>query len=144
MFLGEYRHTLDAKGRVSLPRRFRGEMGERVVVTKGLDGCLYVFTDEGYREFHEGLMAASSFDPKGRAVRRHFTVGAADVDVDSAGRVNLTPALREYAGLQKDVIVAGVGDRVEIWDAEAWSAYQDANAGTIEDAAEELARQGIL
>ncbi|HEX9093892.1 MAG TPA: division/cell wall cluster transcriptional repressor MraZ [Coriobacteriia bacterium] len=144
MFLGEYQHTLDAKGRVSLPRKFRDETGRRLVVTKGLDGCLYVFTSDGYAEFLDGLMAASSFDRNGRAVRRFFTAGAADVEVDSAGRVNLAPALREHAGLKKDVVVAGVGDRIEIWDASAWSTYEDKNAGTIEDAAEELARQGIL
>jgi MraZ protein len=144
VFLGEYQHTLDAKGRVSLPRKFRDETGSPVVVCKGLDKCLYVFTAEGYREFLDGLLEASGFDPNGRAVRRFFTAGAVSVDVDGAGRVNLTPALREHAGLGKDVIVAGVGDHIEIWDAGAWSAYEEANAKTIEDAAEELARQGIL
>jgi MraZ protein len=114
------------------------------VVTKGLDGCLYVFTSDGYDEFLAGVMEASSFDRNGRAVRRHFTAGAADVEVDSAGRVSLAPALREHARLKRDVIVAGVGDRIEIWDAAAWKTYEQTHAGTIEDAAEELARQGIL
>lgn len=144
MFLGEHRHTLDAKGRVSLPRKFRSDTGDRVVVAKGFDRCLYVFTEDGYREFLDGLMAASTFDRNGRSLRRFFTAGASIVDIDSAGRVNLTPALREHAGLSKDVIVAGVGDRIEIWDAAAWTAYVDESAENIEDAAEELARQGIL
>lgn len=144
MFLGEYQHTLDAKGRVSLPRKFRDGTGSRLVVSKGLDKCLYVFTADGYGEFLEGLLAASGFDRNGRAVRRFFTAGAADVELDSAGRINLALSLREHAGITRDVIVAGVGDHIEIWDAKAWSAYEDANATTIEDAAEELARQGIL
>ncbi len=144
MFLGEYQHTLDAKGRVSLPRKFRDEIGSRLVVSKGLENCLYVYAAEGYRAFLENLLSASDFDRNSRAVRRHFTAGAADVDIDSAGRISLTPALREFAKLTKNVVVAGVADHIEIWDATAWAAYEDANASTIEDAAEELSRSGIL
>lgn len=144
MFLGEYRHTLDAKGRVSLPRKFRSETGDRVVVSKGLDGCLFVSTEDGYAELLASVMASGTFDRNGRKVRRHFTGGANPVDIDAAGRVGLTPALREWAGLKKDVVVIGAGDRIEIWDAVAWDAYVDESAESIEDAAEELARQGIL
>ena len=144
MFLGEYRHTLDAKGRVSLPRKFRDATGGRVVVSKGLEKCLYVYPDEGYKEFLEKLMSASDFDRNSRAVRRHFTAGAAEADVDSAGRIAVAPALRSHAGLNKEVVVAGVGDHIEIWNADSWDAYEDEHATTIEDAAEELARQGIL
>jgi MraZ protein len=144
VFLGEYQHTLDAKGRVSLPRKFRDETGTRLVVSKGLENCLYVYPAEGYRAFLDNLMSASDFDRNSRAVRRFFTAGASEVDIDSAGRVALAPVLREFAGLSRDVIVAGVGDHIEIWDAGAWAAYEDANATTIEDAAEELSRSGIL
>jgi MraZ protein len=144
MFLGEYQHTLDAKGRVSLPRKFRDETGSRLVVSKGLENCLYVYPADGYRTFLENLMSASDFDRNSRAVRRHFTAGASEVEIDSAGRVSLAPVLREFAGLGRDVIVAGIGDHIEIWDAGAWAAYGDANATTIEDAAEELARTGML
>lgn len=144
MFLGEYQHTLDAKGRVSLPRKFRDETGARLVVSKGLDDCLYVYPAEGYRAFLEHVLSASAFNSKSRAVRRRFTAGASEVDIDSAGRVGLTPVLREFAGLTRDVVVAGVGDHIEIWDAAAWAAYESENAPTIEDAAEELSRSGIL
>jgi MraZ protein len=112
--------------------------------SKGFDKCLYVFTADGYAEFSEQVLAAGGFGAKGRALQRFFMAGAADVDLDSAGRINLASPLREHAGITKEVIVAGVGDHIEIWDAKAWSAYADANATTIEDAAEELARQGIL
>ncbi|HEY5549223.1 MAG TPA: division/cell wall cluster transcriptional repressor MraZ [Coriobacteriia bacterium] len=144
MFLGEYQHTLDAKGRVSLPRKFRDEIGSRLVVSKGLENCLYVYPAEGYTAFLENLLGASDFDRNSRAVRRHFTAGASEVDIDSAGRVALAPVLREFAGLSRDVIVAGVADHLEIWDAAAWTAYETANASTIEDAAEELFRSGLL
>jgi MraZ protein len=144
VFLGEYQHTLDAKGRVSLPRKFREEIGSRVFVTKGLDDCLYVYPAESYRRLLEKVMTASDFDRNSLAVRRRFTAGANEVDIDSAGRLSLAPVLRTHAGLIKDVIVAGVGDRIEIWDAEAWAKYENDNAPTIWEAAEDLSHRGIL
>lgn len=143
VFLGEYQHTLDAKGRVSLPRKFRDETGSKLVVSKGLENCLSVYPADGYRAFLEGLLASSTFDRNSRAARRFFIAGASEVEVDSAGRVALTPVLREFAGLKKDVIVAGVGDHIEIWDAAAWASYEEDNAATIEDAAEALSRSGL-
>ena len=144
MFLGEYQHTLDAKGRVSLPRKFRDEIGSHLVVSKGLDNCLYVYSAEGYRKLLDSLLSTSEFGRNPRAVRRHFTAGASEVDIDAAGRVAITPALREFAKLTKNVVVVGIADHVEIWDAGAWAAYETASASTIEDAAEELSRSGIL
>jgi MraZ protein len=144
MFLGEYQHTLDAKGRVSLPRKFRDATGSRLVVSKGFERSLAVYPLEGYETFLGELMSGGEFTRDSRAVRRHFTAGACEVDVDAAGRISLAGVLREFAGLTKDVVVAGVGDHIEIWDAAAWAAYEQEHAKTIEDAAEELARQGIL
>jgi MraZ protein len=144
MFLGEYQHTLDAKGRVSLPRKFRDATGGRLVVSKGFEKSLAVYPVDVYESFLDGLVSGGDMTRDMRAVRRHFTAGAAEVDVDSAGRISLTGSLREFAGLNKDVVVAGVGDHIEIWDAGAWAAYETEHAKTIEDAAEELARQGIL
>lgn len=144
MFLGEYQHTLDAKGRVSLPRKFRDETGSKLVVVKGLEKCLYVYPAEGYHAFLKKLMEASDFDRQSLVLRRHFTAGANEVEIDSAGRVALSSVLRLHASLSKDVIVAGVGDRIEIWDAASWAAYENENATTIWDAAEELSRSGIL
>ena len=144
MFLGEYQHTLDAKGRVSLPAKFRGVTGEKVVVTKGFEGCLYVFPAEGYTDFLGRLLEGNDFSRKTRDVRRFFLAGAAEVNVDSAGRIPLTGPLRDYADLGKDVTVTGNGDRIEVWDSAKWAAYQIQIGGTVEDAAEELADQGIL
>jgi MraZ protein len=144
MFLGDYQHTLDAKGRVSLPAKFRSEMTERVVVSKGFEGCVYVHPAPGYAAFLAKVMAGNDFDPRFRGVRRFFTAGAKEIDVDAAGRVSLPPVLREYAGLGKDVDVIGNGDRVEIWDSGKWAAYSGETSGTIEDDAGELAAKGVL
>lgn len=144
MFLGDYQHTLDAKGRVSLPAKFRSEMTGGLVVTKGLDDCLYVYSAEEYRRFVDSLTSGNDFDPRKRRLRRFFVAGAQPVELDSAGRISLTPVLREFAGLTKDVAVTGNGNRIEIWDAEAWATYNNEAEGSIEDLAEELAAAGLL
>lgn len=145
MFLGDYQHTLDAKGRVSLPAKFRGEMTGRIVIAKGLDECLYVYPSDEYNAFVDELVAREDFDPRIRKVRRFFTTGAVETEFDSAGRVGLPANLRAYAGLERDVAVTGNGNRIEIWDAEAWSAYQSGeDQGSIEDLARELADSGLL
>ena len=140
MFLGEYRHTLDAKGRVSLPARFRSAISPQLVVSKGFDGCLYVYTAEEHLAFLSSIVADDDFDKNRRAVRRFFANGAVEVDLDSAGRVSILPTLREYAKLTKDVMVVGNGDRIEIWDAAAYAAYNEQHAGSIEEMAAALAR----
>jgi MraZ protein len=144
MFLGDFQHTLDAKGRVSLPARFRNELAGKLVVAKGLEGCLYVYPAEAYNGFLARLMAGNDFDAEARRVRRFFTSGAVEMELDSAGRVMVPPVLREYAKLSRDVSITGNGDRIEIWDAQAWAAYNGATTENIEDAAEGLAAKGIL
>lgn len=144
MFLGEYQHTLDAKGRVSLPARFRNQLGGGVTVAKGLDGCLYVFTPEDYDRFMSDLLAKSDFNPKVREIRRFFASGAVETPLDAAGRVSLTPKLREWAKLSKDVVVIGSGDRIELWDSEAWEAYNGSTSADIERLSQELAEAGLL
>jgi MraZ protein len=144
LFLGDFQHTLDAKGRVSLPARFRNELAGKLVVAKGLEGCLYVYPAEAYNQFLGRLMAGNDFDAEARRVRRFFTSGAVETELDSAGRVMLPPVLREYAKLARDVSITGNGDRIEIWDAQAWAAYNGATTENIEDAAEGLAAKGIL
>ncbi len=144
MFLGDYQHTLDAKGRVSLPAKFRSETTGKLVISKGLDGCLWVFPADRYDEFSERLLSKDDFNSKSRKVRRFFMSGATEVDLDSAGRISIPPVLREFAGLQKDVAVTGAGHRIEIWDSKDWSEYNGETAESIEDDAEELAELGLL
>ena len=144
MFLGDHQHTLDAKGRVSLPAKFRAEMTGKIVVAKGLDDCLYVYPAEEYGRFVADLLTGSDFDPSKRQLRRFFTSGAVETELDSAGRVSLPQNLREYAGLAKDVAVTGNGNRIEIWDAQRWSAYNGETTNDIENLAQELAKSGLL
>jgi MraZ protein len=144
MFLGDHQHTLDAKGRVSLPAKFRAEMTGKLVIAKGFEDCLYVYSADEYNRFVEELLTTEDFDPRMRRIRRFFTSGAVEAELDSAGRISLPPVLREYAGLKKDVAVTGNGNRIEIWDSEAWSAYNGEDEGSIEDLAKELAAAGLL
>jgi MraZ protein len=144
MFLGEHQHTLDAKGRLSLPAKWRLMLEGRLVVAKGLEGCLYVSTVEEYERFLSQLTERGDFDPKFRQVRRFFTSGAAEAPLDGAGRMSIPQALRDYAHLGRDVAVIGNGDRIEIWDAETWAAYNGETTDRIEDVTRELAELGIL
>ena len=144
MFLGEYQHTLDAKGRLSLPAKFRNQLGGSYVVVKGLEKCLYVFSPDGYEAFLGQLMERGDFGKNFREVRRFFTAGAREDVLDSAGRMGVPANLREYAKLERDVTVIGNGDRVEIWDAAAWAAYNKQTEGRIEEVTSELAELGIL
>jgi MraZ protein len=144
MFVGEYQHTLDSKGRVSLPAKFRSKLTGSVTVAKGLDNALYVFPPEEYERFTAGLLEKADFDPRVRGLRRYFMSGADEVDLDSAGRISLPPHLRDHANLSKDVAVIGNGSRIEMWDAAAWAEYNGATAENVEDLAQELAAAGLL
>lgn len=143
MFLGEYQHTLDAKGRVSLPAKFRAQTTTKVIVSKGLDECLWVFPSDSFSSFLERIEREDEFKGKARKLRRHFMAGSVEIELDSAGRISLPPVLREYASLEKDVAITGNGDRIEIWDANAWVAYSTETAESIEDFAEELASASL-
>jgi MraZ protein len=144
MFLGDYQHTLDAKGRVSLPAKFRAEMTGKLVIAKGLDSCLYVYPADDYTTFVKDLLEKEDFDPRIRKVRRFFTTGAVEAELDSAGRISLPANLREYAKLAKDVAVTGNGNRMEIWAAESWNAYNGEADDNIGDLTKELADAGLL
>lgn len=144
MFLGEFQHTLDVKGRVSLPARFREELSGRLFVVKGFEGCLYVYPAPAYEAFLGKLLESNDFNADARRVRRFFTSGAVDTSLDSAGRIMLPPVLREYAKLGREVSITGNGDHIEIWGAEEWAAYNGETTDHIEDAAGELAAKGIL
>lgn len=142
MFLGEYQHTLDAKGRLSLPAKFRNQLSGTIVVSKGLEGCLYVYPAGSWEQFEKKLLAGDDFDQSHRAVRRWFMAGSQPVELDSAGRIMVSPVLRGHAKLDKEVSIIGNGDRIEIWDTEAWAVYNGDIADGIEEAAGKLARSG--
>ena len=128
MFIGEYNHTIDAKGRLIIPSRFREVLGDEFVVTKGMDGCLFVFDNPEWQAFEEKLHKLPMIDKGARQFTRFFLAGAASVEVDKQGRILLPADLREFAGITKDAVLVGVGSRVEIWSKDRWEGtvtYQD-------------------
>jgi MraZ protein len=142
MLLGEHEHTLDDKNRLTLPARFREALGGGVVVSRGLDECLYVFShDEWARIMEQRLAELDPFSREAREMERYFFSGAVEADVDKQGRVMIPAALTSYAKLARDVVVAGVRNRLEIWDREAWRKQRDEFEGSAEHVAERLARQ---
>ncbi len=144
MFLGEYQHTLDAKGRLSLPAKFRTVMAGRIIVSKGVENCLYVYPAEDYARFLAQLTDRGEFDSRFQQVRRFFTAGASEVEADAAGRIGIPAVLRDYAKLDREVAVIGNGNRIEIWDAAEWAAYNGAVTANIADMTEQLSSLGLL
>lgn len=119
MFMGRYNHTIDPKGRLSIPSKYREILGDEFVVSKGMDGCLFVYANEDWKVFEEKL-ASSLINPEARQFARFFLSGAQYVTVDKQGRILMPQDLREFAGLEKDVVLAGTGGRIEIWSLEKW------------------------
>jgi MraZ protein len=120
MFLGEYTHSLDEKGRVVMPSRFRAELATGCVLTKGQERCLYVFPQDRWEEEANAVLRLPRTDRRARNYSRSFFASASDQSLDRAGRCQIPEPLRTYAGLTKDVTVVGVADRIEIWDSKTW------------------------
>ena len=143
MFLGEYEHTIDDKNRLTLPARFRGAFAEGIVVTRGLDECLSAYTPSAWSRLVEQRLAPlNPFSKEGRRMQRFFYAGAVEAELDKQGRVTLPPPLLTRARLERDVVVAGVDDHLEIWDRAAWRRELQDVEGSAEDVAERLAAQG--
>jgi MraZ protein len=140
MLLGAHEHTIDDKNRLTLPARFRGSFGEGIVVTCGLDGCIYAYTRARWQQlFDEQFAEVNQLSADGRAFLRYFLGNAQESDLDRQGRVMLTAGLIEHAKLEREVVVAGVYDHLEIWDRAAWRAQQAEAEGSAEHVAERLA-----
>lgn len=143
MFMGEYLHSIDNKGRLILPAKFRDELGDTFIATKGLDNCLFVYTRAEWAILEEKLKKLPLAKPEARAFVRFFFSGAAELDCDKQGRVLLPTNLREHARLEKDVVVIGVSTRIEVWDKTAWEEYNQKISPTVAEIAENLADLGI-
>ena len=140
MFMGEYNHTIDAKGRLIIPAKFREELGEAFVITNGNDGCLNIYTEEAWETFLEKLQLLPGNEDKRKMVRA--LVSQADsVELDKQGRILIPNTLRERAGLEKDVVLAGAIDKIEVWDKNRWEA--ETGDTDIDDIAERLAELGL-
>lgn len=142
MLIGEFEHSLDAKGRLIMPAKLREAIGDKFVVTKGLDGCLFAFSIEEWSNFEEKLKSLPLSNRNSREFTRFFLSGATECEIDKQGRFLIPTNLRETASLQKEVVIIGVGTRIEIWDKEKWNSYNDENI-SVEDIAENMTMLGI-
>ena len=142
MFMGEYNHAIDTKGRLIIPAKFREELGEEFVVTKGLDGCLYVFPNESWKEFEVKLSKLPLTNKNAREFTRFFVSGATMCELDKQGRILLPATLREFACLEKDVVLSGMLNRIEIWNKDKW--VEKNAAQNMDEIAEQLDEMGVL
>ena len=141
MFMGEYNHTIDAKGRLIVPAKFREALGDEFVVTKGLDGCLFIYSKEEWANIEEKFRNTPLTTKDARKFSRFFFAGAATCELDRQGRILIPPVLREFAGLKRDVVLAGVFNKIEIWSKERWQ--QESQYDDMEEVAEHMADLGL-
>ncbi len=143
MFLGEYQHSLDPKGRITVPSKFREQLGEKFVATKGLDNCIFLYPMEEWSIIEEKLRSLPFTRADVRSFARFFFSGASELEIDRQGRTLIPLNLREYATIDKELIIIGVGSRVEIWAADKWGKYTADAESSYEAIAESLVDLGI-
>jgi MraZ protein len=143
VLLGEYNHNVDEKGRVSVPAKFREDLGASFIVTKGLDNCLFIYSKNEWSTFETKLKDLPLTNPNVRNFIRFFFSGATECELDKQGRINIPQNLREYAGLNKDLSIIGVSTRVEIWDREKWNNYTSSDNMDMNEIAIQMSNLGI-
>lgn len=141
MFMGQYNHTIDTKGRLIVPAKFRDQLGDEFVMTKGLDNCLFVYPNSEWENIEKHFQEITTTGREARKFSRFFFAGAASCEVDKQGRVLIPAVLREFAGLKKDAVLVGVRNRIEIWDAERWA--DENNYDDMDEIAEHMAELGL-
>ncbi len=143
MFIGEYQHTLDPKNRIIMPSKFREKLGDSFVMTKGLDNCLFVYSSQEWTIVEEKLKSLPMTNKDARAFVRFFFAGACECELDKQGRVLMPNNLKEYAKIDKELVIIGVSTRIEVWSREEWNKFNsDANI-SYEDVAEKMSQLGI-
>lgn len=142
-FIGEYSHSVDDKGRLAIPAKFRNELKKGAVVTRGLDNCLFLYTKSEWQKLAEKLATLPISQANSRAFARLMLAGAMDVDFDKQGRALIPEYLRQFAGLKKNVIVAGLYSRLEIWDADNWTKYKNQTESQSSEIAERMGELGV-
>ena len=138
MFMGEYQHTIDIKGRLIVPSKFREHLGANFVLTRGLDNCLFGYPMDEWKILEEKLKALPVTKKDARAFTRFFFSGATEVELDKQGRINIPASLRQYAKVEKDCVVIGVSGRIEIWSKPLWDDYYDQSEESFNDIAENI------
>lgn len=144
MLIGEYEHTLDEKKRVMLPKAFSKELGKKMFLTRGLDNCLFLYSSPAWEKITEKLQTLSFAQADTRGFNRFFLSGAVEVEIDTAGRMLVPEYHKQFAGLKKNVVFAGVSDRVELWDSGAWKQYKARIEKQADVMAEKLGEIGAL
>ncbi|TSC65155.1 MAG: mraZ protein [Candidatus Doudnabacteria bacterium Gr01-1014_77] len=143
MFIGEYTLSIDEKGRLSIPVKFRNDLKGKAVVTRGLDSSLFLYSQNEWLKLAEKLAALPISKANTRAFSRLMLAGAMDCEIDKAGRINIPDYLREFAKINKKVVVAGLYNRIEIWSEQAWTKYKKATEKDSNDIAEQLGEIGV-
>lgn len=143
MFMGEYHHTIDEKGRIIIPSKFREDLGEKFIITRGIENCLFVYSLSSWEKITNKLESLPFTKKDARQFVRFFLSGATTAEFDKQGRVNITSPLISYANLQKDCVVIGTGDRLEIWSQEDWNAFFDSASSNMSDIAENLFNESV-
>ena len=142
MFIGEYQHSLDDKGRVTVPSKYREQLGESFVLTKGLDGCLFIYTQDEWRNFEQKLKNLPLTNMNARKFVRFFLSGAVECMTDKQGRILIPNTLRVYSKIEKDIVFIGMSNRIEVWSLENWQAYNDMDID-VEALASQMEELGI-
>lgn len=138
MFMGEYRHSIDDKGRIIIPSRFRDELGADFVITRGLDNCLFAYPMNEWKALEQKLKSLPFTKADARSFTRFFFSGASECELDKQGRVNIPNHLLQFADIQKECVIIGVSNRVEIWSEQAWDGYFENSKGSFEEISEKL------
>ena len=143
MLIGEYEHSLDAKGRLIMPAKLREDLGEKFIITKGLDGCLFGFSQTEWTNFEEKLKTLPLTNKNARDFVRFFLSGAIECEIDKQGRFLIASNLREYANMEKEAVIIGVGTRIEIWNKDKWKEYNSEENISADEIAENMTMLGI-
>lgn len=143
MLIGQYEHTIDNKKRLSLPVKFRGELGEKIIVTRGIENCLVVYTQKEWQIVAEKLSNLPISQVEARSFSRIILAGAMEVSLDKLGRILIPEYLKEYAGFKKNVVICGLSNRLEVWDQEKWETYKKKAEKGLEETVSKLGSLGI-
>lgn len=143
MFMGEYHHSIDDKGRLIIPAKFRTELGDKFIITRGIENCLFVYPEERWEQIVHKLESLPFTKKDARNFTRFFLSGATVAEFDKQGRINITSPLINYAGIKKDCVIIGTGDRLEIWSKDAWDNFFDSASINMSDIAENLFNESV-
>ncbi len=143
MFIGEYHHTIDEKGRIIIPSKFRESLGKEFIITRGIENCLFIYSLQNWADITNKLSSLPFTKKDARVFNRFFMSGATSVELDKQGRVNISKPLIDYAGLDKNCVVIGTGDRLEVWSEDSWNSFFDSTKDSMSDIAENLFNESV-